>query len=472
MNLAILIGVSSYKNVQNLPGCKNDVVFFNELIKHTKKYDNILFINNNTDSTFIKNELVNFISQNKFSQINEVLFYFTGHGLYSENEFYYILSDFEQDKKQQTSLQNSELDSLLKSLNPKLVTKIVDACESGYNYIKDINKVDTYIKSTQSQFNNCYFLFSSLNIQSSYQDQEFSFFTLSFFNAIKKYSDNNIRYKDIIDYISDEFTKISEQTPFFVIQADFTENFCKKNDELNAFLETIPNTLNNIKDSSENDSLPTKSLEDLIKEDAGKHLNQEEIIYFFEDVKSCVEKFKPKEEFQNLYEYKHKFLSNLNYDLNLTQIGQYVSQYKEFYAEPTYEDTSYETVETPNRLDMFGRFNKPYTVTRTKKELSGYNLTTTYPYEQITIDIKSNYPNLNSFLCSIFFITTDRKIRVYWCLTKYIKKGWDNTEIEKRFKWNIFEDEFINKNDLINNFGLINNEINILIGTEINRVLK
>ena len=41
-----------------------------------------------------------FISQNKSSQINEVLFYFTGHGLYSENEFYYILSDFEQDKKQ------------------------------------------------------------------------------------------------------------------------------------------------------------------------------------------------------------------------------------------------------------------------------------------------------------------------------------------------------------------------------------
>ncbi|TON37427.1 hypothetical protein, partial [Vibrio parahaemolyticus] len=33
-------------------------------------------------------------------------------------------------------------------------------------------------------------------------------------------------YKDLIDFVSDSFESNSEQTPFFVVQADFTEPFC------------------------------------------------------------------------------------------------------------------------------------------------------------------------------------------------------------------------------------------------------
>ena len=221
MNIAILIGVSNYKNgIIDLPGSKNDILQFDELIRNTKKYDEILSLSTETDSSNVKDKLASFINGKKGVEINELLFYFSGHGDFSNDEFYYILSDFSFDKRTQTSLENSELDNLIKSLTPKLVVKIVDACHSGVNYIKDIASIDSYIKSTSNQFHNCYFLYSSLNAQSSFQSNKFSFFTLSFINAVKHYQQKEIRYKDIIDYISDNFASFPEQTPFFVTQAE------------------------------------------------------------------------------------------------------------------------------------------------------------------------------------------------------------------------------------------------------------
>jgi hypothetical protein len=243
MNIAILIGISEYTNgIQVLPGSKNDVIQFENLIKNTKKYDDILTISENTESSKVKDKLTSFINDRKGKNIEEVLFYFSGHGDFVNDEFYYILSDFNFDKRTQTSLQNSELDNLIKSLSPRLVIKVVDACHSGVNYIKDIKALDTYIKSTSNQFNNCYFLYSSLNSQSSFQNDNFSFFTLSFLNSVKAFKETDVRYKDIIDYISDEFSSFPEQTPFFVTQADFTELFCTKNEQLNKFLASFPST--------------------------------------------------------------------------------------------------------------------------------------------------------------------------------------------------------------------------------------
>lgn len=217
MNIAIIIGVSEYKeNIQDLPGSKNDTNAFHNLIQKTEKYDDILVLNDKQSSGKIKTEISHFFEKYKGENINEFLFYFTGHGDFANDEFYYILSDFDFNKRQQTSLQNSELDNLIKSINPKLVSKIVDACHSGVNYIKNINVIDTYIKSTANKFNNCYFLFSSLNNQSSFQNKDYSFFTLSLLNAIKNSEKTEVRYKDIIDYISDEFSQFPEQTPFFI----------------------------------------------------------------------------------------------------------------------------------------------------------------------------------------------------------------------------------------------------------------
>src|SRR5258708_5577999 len=119
MNIAIIIGVSTYTHSSNnLPGCKNDANAILQILKKTDKYDDILYINNNEHSAETKELLSNFILKNKGAVINEVFFYYSGHGEFSNDEFYYVLSDFDPKKKNQTSLQNSEVDDLIRTLSP------------------------------------------------------------------------------------------------------------------------------------------------------------------------------------------------------------------------------------------------------------------------------------------------------------------------------------------------------------------
>ena len=48
MRLAIVIGVSKYKNFSNLNQCKNDSNIINEIISLSELYDDILLIQKDT----------------------------------------------------------------------------------------------------------------------------------------------------------------------------------------------------------------------------------------------------------------------------------------------------------------------------------------------------------------------------------------------------------------------------------------
>ncbi|MFK0689948.1 caspase family protein [Mesorhizobium sp. IMUNJ 23033] len=161
----------------------------------------------------------------KCNIVDELFFYFSGHGHYDGSEFYYILSDYNSNKLRQTSLENSELDNLFRSLKPEKTIKIVDACNSGVGYIKDADNVGEYVKSTKDNFKTCYFMFSTQNDQGSYADTQLSYFTKSFLQAVCKHDARTIRYKDVVDYISDDFSGNARQKPLFAIQADFTDVF-------------------------------------------------------------------------------------------------------------------------------------------------------------------------------------------------------------------------------------------------------
>lgn len=472
MNIAILIGVSNYKNgILDLPGSKNDILQFDELIRNTKKYDEILSISTETNSSNVKDKLASFINGKKGVEINELLFYFSGHGDFSNDEFYYILSDFSFDKRTQTSLENSELDNLIKSLSPKLVVKIVDACHSGVNYIKDVASIDSYIKSTSNKFQNCYFLYSSLNAQSSFQNNKFSFFTLSFINAVKHHQQKEIRYKDIIDYISDDFASFPEQTPFFVTQADFTETFCVKKTELDEFLEQIPETFPpNNEENKDIDSFT--SIEEIVKSDAKKNLSLPEVHEILQKIKETVDNFTLAKEIENLYQFKFSYpKSTPRYYVNCVKVGQFVEKNKsEYFASPTYKEETYEEIVQPDGMAIFRNPDaKPYTITKTRNVIDGYELDENYPYKHISIEINSKFPNINSYNCTIAFLTSDRKIRLYYFISNYIRKNWSDRNLNPRYEWNVAEFNLIEKNQIIDFVKVINNEICQRIELDIKR---
>jgi hypothetical protein len=122
---------------------------------------------------------------------------------------------------------------MIKSIKPRMVTKIIDACQSGVSYIKgNTNVVEKYYAKTTDSFEKCYFMHSSMTSQYSYQNDDLSDFTKSILESINTNNKDSIRYKDIIDYVSDEFEKSTEQTPFFITQADHTERFINSSPEI------------------------------------------------------------------------------------------------------------------------------------------------------------------------------------------------------------------------------------------------
>ena len=125
----------------------------------TDKCEDILYLTESTSTTSksVKSKLTNFVQKYTSEEIEEVIFYFTGHGSFEEDQFYYVLSDYEESKKRQTCLSNDELDNLLRSLSANLTIKIVDACQSGIRYVKDPDIFRKYLQESEKNFDKCYF---------------------------------------------------------------------------------------------------------------------------------------------------------------------------------------------------------------------------------------------------------------------------------------------------------------------------
>lgn len=277
MNVAIIISVSVYEKFSNLPGCLHDGNIIKSVLEKSNIFEDILFLSGDIKSSKLKGSLSEFIVKYRdgSSKIENLFFYYSGHGSYSDNDFNYIPSDFDDSKKRQTSLSNFELDELLRQINSELTVKVVDACESQHQYIKSSNDFLSFLDKTKNIYNHCYFFFSSLNNQASYQSDKISYFTESFVKSILDSDSEEVRYKDIIDYLSDDFEKNPSQTPYFVNQAMFTELF-------GTFDETAKKELSDLLDSGLKTDNGTKNSEtnliDIIVADAKKYCDWAEVV--------------------------------------------------------------------------------------------------------------------------------------------------------------------------------------------------
>jgi hypothetical protein len=144
INLRIVVAVSEYKTpTSSLSACERDGAALFEIMQSSGRFDDILYIHNDTTSTNVKRKITEFAKSHNGKQVDEVIFYFTGHGDFAGNEFHYLLSDYEQLRPKQTALENSELDNIVRALGPRLFVKIVDACHSGVPHIKNTDDFDS-----------------------------------------------------------------------------------------------------------------------------------------------------------------------------------------------------------------------------------------------------------------------------------------------------------------------------------------
>lgn len=440
MNIGIVIAVSEYKDPsKDLPGCVKDGQLIKDLLEATRKFEKILYLaGNDTESIKVKRELTELVSENKEHEVNELFFYYTGHGDLFNNEFYYILSDFNSLKRKQTSLDNSELDDLLRQIKARLTVKVIDACHSGVEYIKDNDVYLKYFDESKQRFECCYFMFSSMNNQSSYQSDKISDFTRSFAKAVVEYKSNEIRYKDIIDCITDDFENNPQQTPFFVIQAPLTDKFCSITTNLKQLALSF--LIEDLTKEDKATQVGTSSLEKFVKAEAKEYCSKEEMLDTLNRVKNFIESYEYLPELISLYSIKASFLEEPNNKTNTSAIGNWLIKNENSYFAEVKTDTRSKADKTYKNKSqtLFDRITQSTSnlINREIEEyISGADLTTVTPFKLIEIDAEPNYQNLKWYDCTIYFLVSKNEIRFFYIYSVYKELDWNSHSLDTSTSW-------------------------------------
>lgn len=216
--MAVLIGNSRYRSLQDLPCCQSDIEAMEELLEATDGYAIITTI---TDAAAddLKSRIRAAI--NVDTGLDELFFYFTGHGYQHEEEFFLCATDFERGNPHSTGLSTKELHILLREARAELVVKVVDACNSGQLLVK----ADSSVQATQATFNNLIQISSCRENQESLAGEAISVFTAKFREAALRKHQGPVYYMDIVNALRDTFIRNNEQTPYFVFQVTGREMF-------------------------------------------------------------------------------------------------------------------------------------------------------------------------------------------------------------------------------------------------------
>ncbi|CNE46148.1 caspase family protein [Yersinia enterocolitica] len=508
MNLAIVIGVSEYNSdgFDNLPACKNDAETFKCVIENVKKIDDLLFLNGAINGSYVKNEIAKFVDKNKSNKINEVVFYFSGHGERNNDDFLYLFSDYESTKVERASLRNSELDDFMRTLSPDLCVKIVDACYSGTRYIKGNDNGSDYITKSlkDNSIKNSYFLFSSGENEASYAGNEFSRFTESFLTSLTEiYGD--IRYRDIISYIADDMSNKGEAKPVFVSQANSTEIFGKVTDETKKIIYSafgLSESQDNVEIDGKIEYLHIEEDENSIitleKKSREMCFSESELISFYDEFMTYL---KDDDRYVILdVAYKvslDKDPKHMFYDQSTSKfIGDWLNKNKNFFATPTFSDETYEVEEykekpkKPNSIDFIGSIqsmsifrsmgiatenDKEYVLEKVNKKRSvvnGFKYTCSTDVKTFYLKINPKLEILTPLIVQIIPIYSNSKFVIHYSFSFTPKLSWEMFSAPAFLKWSMIDVKIKLKDSAEKTADFIQKEIINYLEKEIRTILK
>lgn len=397
MNLAIVIGIENYHSslLDRLPACKNDANAIYAVLSDVKHMDEILFILDESGAE-AKRKIYDLVERYKGQDIDELTFYFSGHGERYNEDFFYIFKDFERAKKETTGLRNSELDNLAKTLSPKLFVKIVDACFSGTQYIKSESYTqEEYLRKSiaKHEFNNLYFWHSSAATEPSWAGADYSRFTESILTSLTDYT-GDVRYSEIMSKVADDLSTKGASTPTFISQADHIEKFGSVTSNTHAIIYELFGMGEQIQtENSTNNASPKIELSvfDLIKKkSADICFDESKITNFITELNTELNTWD--EDFHKIYNIEIKHDMHPTQVPSSSKIGTWLSQpeNKVYFASPNYSEEKYTAEEykkmpkkpgrslSPVLVGIFGTDDNEYkleTITKHRKYISGFDYT-------------------------------------------------------------------------------------------------
>lgn len=246
VNAAVVVGVVEYESGEFLSAAESDANFVCEILAATKKYEHIFKITNSVPTSKLTSKMTEISQELEGVAVNEFFFYFSGHGYITDGDFIFCTSDFRTDKPRTTAVPNRDIDQWLRSFDPEIAVKVIDACHSGARVIK---RDDAFRKSLESKgFHNFIQFASSMEQEVSFASSLISYFTKVFLEGASVQKSNKILYTDIENYILDSFSS-AEQTPYFISQSTRRETFCESSHFLADFHKKICNLSANSKTS-------------------------------------------------------------------------------------------------------------------------------------------------------------------------------------------------------------------------------
>ncbi len=285
VNAAILIGISDYgSQSSNLPQCDNDVALAREIVLKIKNPGHVLYISGSCTGQEATDKIIDFFRdiKDKEETIDELFFYFTGHGIAHEKnngdvESRLVFSDYASSRINQTTVSSEFIDSQARSLSPNTYVKIIDSCYSGSKLIKgNLEQRDKFLNElskdekhyTQVGFNSVYVMASSRSDQVSFANSKFSDFSESLFLSLHDLP-GDVKYRHIVNRLADDFTS-KEQRPVFVTQGSLDEGFGTISRELKEYIfnkltAEVPLTTENNKSTHSDEEKTIRELADRIK---------------------------------------------------------------------------------------------------------------------------------------------------------------------------------------------------------------
>ena len=123
-NTAILVGNTRYTSLSELACCHDDLVAMKELLEATLRYSHSdIEVIENADADDLKARVREAIA--KQSSVDELFFYFTGHGCQQDEDFYYCGTEFDPMKPNRTGISTNELHALLRMASADVVVKFL-----------------------------------------------------------------------------------------------------------------------------------------------------------------------------------------------------------------------------------------------------------------------------------------------------------------------------------------------------------
>lgn len=458
MKLAIIVGVSSYQNCSSLEACRNDVSVMGSVLNQLNKFDDICEISGSPKAYEAKQRITEFVNKHKSEEVEELVFYYTGHGARYEDDFFYVFSDFSENKKEVTGLRNTELDGLIRNLSPNLTLKIIDACYAGNNYVKSESDIKPILEKSakENELNKLYFLHSSSSEEQSLATNEFSLFTKSFFESLTQ-NEGAIRVRDIMAYVADDMHAGGHPKPTFVVQADNTEIF---GDITSGLIDYIKDSLsldtNSIESNSEGSSdKPVLSLIDIIKQKSdNEYCDKDEGFNNIEIIRRMFEQENWHEEIIEIFDFEYK---EVEYSIpNENAIARWLIDNKSegYFLEPDYKTKTYhaqEYVEVPKKpvtglhralLSGFAGFEddvdyKLEKVEKSEQVLSGISFTTSTPFKAYQVFLTPKYKSVETYVTTVVPVFSRNSLVVFYCSEVLNYIGWDSVSRPLCNKWKI-----------------------------------